>query len=960
MNYHFLKLPKSLLKTFCVAMLCVGFSNCTDDYDLDDKGNYPSWLGNSIYAELSNPNQSILTGTFKNYVRLIDDLGYAETMSKTGSKTVFPANDEAFNRFYANNSWGVSSYEDLTTAQKKLLLYSSMLDNAILVEMLSNVSYDATSVSSGIALKHATNANVIDSITHIYGVAGMPKNNKFWEPYYSKGIDLVSDGTTPMMVHFTQEQMTSNDITTDGSKSDFAIITGSEYNDSANSAYIFRNPIINADVTCKNGYIHQLQDVLVPPGNLAEVIANNGETNLFSRMLDRFSAPFFDGTTTTLYNDYATANGLTLIDSIYQKRYFSSRSQGSSSSVSSPLGTAPNKEPFTSMLKFDPGWNTYASPSVTNSLADISAMMVPTDKAMEEYFLPGGNGEFLIEQFGSKPNTRANLEENIDSLPINIVQAFINNLMQTSFINSVPSKFGNVMDDASDPMGLSVDCIDQNSDGSYNVKIANNGVAYLLNTVFAPNRYVAVSAPALLNDNMKIMNTLINDGSASYSPLSLELNYYAYLLAMSANYGFFIPTDQAFSFYYVDPAYLKHDKPRVLHFYYTNSDEGNVGPYFVKCSEWRYNPTTGEIGDSVKMVTYSTQAEKLALRSIFSDILNYNTVILGNGERMGSNQYYKTKHGGEIFFDGSKVGSGQQLDNGVPMSNITRVYNQKNGTSYAIDHLIAPPLTSVYDLLNSDQYKDRFSEFMKLCEADTMIDYMRFASDKFNTKSSVTKKYGYEAYIPFVQNFGLSKGVNYFSSYNYTVYAPNNEAMQAAYDLGLPTWKEVGAIYKRWIGRETEEGYQAARDSMLAMIEEINAFVRYHFQDNSVYVDNHVSSGSYATACADSLGVRQKLTVTGGNGKFTITDASGHTVDITKGGSKLYNKMTRDYVFNTLAKSASYMSTSSFAVVHEIGTPLSRRRGTRRYDVLWNTSNSKKKLAAHRKAFETKLYKLYR
>ena len=85
-----------------------------------------------------------------------------------------------------------------------------------------------------------------------------------------------------------------------------------------------------ADITCKNGYIHQLQDVLVPPGNLAEIIRTNGESNLYSRMLDRFSAPYYDAATTRNYNDYAQANGLPLMDSIFQKRYMSSRTQGGS------------------------------------------------------------------------------------------------------------------------------------------------------------------------------------------------------------------------------------------------------------------------------------------------------------------------------------------------------------------------------------------------------------------------------------------------------------------------------------------------------------------------------------------------------------------------------------------------------------------------------------------------------
>ena len=112
MNNRYLNLVRRTCTGFCLAMICGGFTACKDDYDLDDEGNYPSWLGSSIYEALKDPSslessgQSVLTGTFNNYVRLIDDLGEAETLGKTGSKTIFPANDDAFARFFANNTWG--------------------------------------------------------------------------------------------------------------------------------------------------------------------------------------------------------------------------------------------------------------------------------------------------------------------------------------------------------------------------------------------------------------------------------------------------------------------------------------------------------------------------------------------------------------------------------------------------------------------------------------------------------------------------------------------------------------------------------------------------------------------------------------------------------------------------------------------------------------------------------------
>mgnify|MGYP002620647117 CR=1 FL=1 len=945
MNYRFTNLMRRAWPCLCAAALGGLATACHDDYDLDDEGNYPSWLGGSIYEALSNPSslessgQNVLSGTFSNYVRLIDDLGYAETLAKTGSKTVFPANDEAFERFYQNNAWGVSSYEDLTAAMKRQLLYGSMLDNAILVEMLSNISDGSTSVLQGQALKHTTAANIIDTITYIRAREDMPQNNSYWDKFAQTGIHLVMDATRPMMVHFTEEQLTTNNVTTQGQNSDFEVITGTQYSAADRSAYIFRNKIINPDVTCKNGYIHQMQDVLLPPGNLAEVIRTNGESNLYSRMLERLSAPFPAMAVTNNYNDYATAQGLPTIDTIYQKRYFSLRSEGGE------LKTDPNGTdvPWTPLPPFDPGWNNYSSGATgENPAKDIAAMFVPTDDALWRFFQPGGEGEFLIEQFGKKENTLENLAENIDSIPMQNVLQMLSNLMMTSFVGSVPSKFDHVMDEASDPMGLSLDVINRNQDGTYDVKIANNGVAYMMNTMFAPPSLVAVSAPVTLNQDMQIMNRAIYDGQSS-SPLALGLNYYAYLLAMSANYALFIPTDQAFQQYYIDPAYLNEDEPRVLKFTYQNRS-----PY-VYCSAWHYDTATGEIGDSIGMVSAAQFKTQL------TDILNYHTIVLKDGERLGSNgnQYYKTKHGGEIRFSPTQVLGGAQIEGKAEPAAITRTYEQKNGVAYAIDHVIQAPQQSVYSVLQDERY----SEFMALCSDFDMDDLMEFASDKLSQVNPVTKKKRLEAYHPFAAKGGLTDNVNYFNTYNYTVFAPDNEAMQTAYSLGLPHWSDIKAIYDTYTEEEKEaKAYrQEDRDKALAMVEEINSFIRYHFQDNSIYADQVVEGGNYPTACSDTLGIREKLNVSGGNGQLTVTDRNGQHITVSAANAqKMSNVMTRDYVIAN-----RQINTSSFAVVHQVSTPLCSHANTNRYDSMWTGSDARQKLARFRRLFDELLYKRY-
>ena len=67
MSYRFIRQSRRAILGACLVAACGGFYACTDNYDLDKPGNTPEWLGQSIYAELSNPDSKKLTGTFTNY-----------------------------------------------------------------------------------------------------------------------------------------------------------------------------------------------------------------------------------------------------------------------------------------------------------------------------------------------------------------------------------------------------------------------------------------------------------------------------------------------------------------------------------------------------------------------------------------------------------------------------------------------------------------------------------------------------------------------------------------------------------------------------------------------------------------------------------------------------------------------------------------------------------------------------
>ena len=80
----------------------------------------------------------------------------------------------------------------------------------------------------------------------------------------------------------------------------------------------------------------------------------------------------------------------------------------------------------------------------------------------------------------------------------------LRNLMKSSFVGSVPSKFSDVLDDGKESMGIQKSHVIKSLVGS-------NGVVYVTNKIYAPASYVAVTAPTLVNDNMKIFRWAIKN-----------------------------------------------------------------------------------------------------------------------------------------------------------------------------------------------------------------------------------------------------------------------------------------------------------------------------------------------------------------------------------------------------------------------------------------------------------------
>jgi hypothetical protein len=524
------------------------FTAC-DIYDYDNKE--PDWLGSSIYDYLNNDSNYTVT------VKLIKDLQYDEVLKLTGSKTLFVTSDSAYNEFFKNNAWNVRRYEDLSLAQKKILLFYPMVNNSYTMDVFSNFNSNGD-LYEGTAMRRHTALNVIDSVPFVKG-ENLPAS-KYWNAYRNKGLWLISDlpvssssnNNLIPMVFFTNDFLRKFLLTAE----DFSTLTGG-LTRKLDDVHLFNTRLIKKDIVCKNGYINVLDKVLIPPMNMAQYITSNPSTKIFAKLLDRFSAPYINEAATLLYRQIH--NGFN--DTLYSKVYFSTIG----GYTKYPQAGKPAGADITNLLPYNPGWNSLNTGAIQS---DMGAMFVPSDEAMNNYF-NSGVGEILRSRY-----------KTWDSVPDNIILRFLKRHMRTSVVESVPSKFSKMVDAENYSLPIQREHIVNSYTGV-------NGQVYVTNEVYPPIDYISVYSPVLLSENTQIMNWAINISETSVDGTLFEF-YRLYLNSPVSTYSLFVPTDEFFS-NYLDPIAWGQNVKAALKFWYDKS----IPKPTVKATVYKIDPVTG-------------------------------------------------------------------------------------------------------------------------------------------------------------------------------------------------------------------------------------------------------------------------------------------------------------------------------------------------------------------------------
>ncbi len=903
-------------KMVCLLAACGFIYGCKDEYLLDDEK--PSTLSSSLYESLQNPKVDGL-GTFNTYLRLIGDeqvntgdRSLTDVLSRTGSKTVFAANDEAWEAFFKKNAqlpegnpWhNATCYENLSEAQKKLLIHTSMLNNAIVMENLaSSQSSGNDAPTRGEYMRRYTDVETIDTITYVPSadipVSYSPVDKDYWERFREEnggnGIWMVADSTVSMMLHFTSEHLTKNNVTDD----DFAVFMGSPRVTS--DVHIYDSKLISKDGVCENGYLNVTDKPLCPLASMAEVIRTNGLTNIFSHMLDRYSAPFYSRRITESYKDLHPE----FEDSIFVKRYFSDNSAGhrALSSEPGPLGTYRQYMPYKDetskdivpSLKFDPGWNGYYDEVRVEK--DMAAMFVPSDEALYKYFTEGGGLELIRTYYIKEGTTEQRtdyvvpakgdykaLYEQIDYIPLGTLQSLINIIMMRSFVGSVPSKMTKLRDDAQEQLFYPEDlnkidtCI-----------LASNGAIYIMDDIYGPADYTSVTSPAYISTTNSIMKWAI------YDQTQMNLNYYAYLKAMQSTFTFFLPSDSALLNYY-DPISMKSRTPRVISMTYKNQSFPIVPRCYSYSSPYNVKGDFSQVGNIGNALTGSVATiNNSDVINRLKDILESHTIVQEDSAAIfGEDEYFVSKNGNAIKVvrdeDNNilEAKGGFQLENernevvsnnpGITECIVKKSYSKlKNGQTYVLNAPLIPTYRSVYSIFTDDMMEDAsynpkgytdeaweanpYRAFYELCMYSGTEDLVKGCGLVKRTLSNSEQYSQMKKFRIFYNDNssksdnsgGLDYNVQFFNNFRYTIFVPTNEAIEREIANGLPTWEEIAADYNSHVMPEMEDSLD--EEGKPVVDEEGN-----NIQIPVVDSDGDTVYSDVLKTAADSLRIQAKIT----------------------------------------------------------------------------------------------------
>lgn len=870
--------------------------------------------GSTLYDNLQ------ALGNYTTYLRLIDSFAGIQRafkneltdderkyMGSFDTLTVFAPNDEAFDRFFAHNAWtdeqgnAISSYEQLSDGQKLSLIYMSYIPGFVTANSLHAsksvrgylrlYSYDRQ--FNLVPYKHTggTDINTFPPDSYSYIDYAKELNQHIVDGVWI-GYGTIGDYTGALAYRggtmiWNDDYWQYNGLSHD----DLSFIGAADTMDSEHIT-IGNAHITQPNQRCKNGYLHLVDEVVVPQPNLMYTLAQarwGGKCSLASSLVQRFNYLKYDAEYSDIYNH---------IDSAWTVR------------------------------------NSLLDRVVTTS--QTPAIILPTDEALKAFLLASDNP---LWQFGINQD---NYYTMLMSLPREVLQPFVKEWFRTSFTDVLPSRYSymcsakghQLLADVTSPEAykLAVQQVIPAADGFIVVVDAVPNAEDLRNELTFVKLAGRVAGTALTANDRYEYNTNAAPFSTNYQR---EMH--------NKPFTMFVPTDEGLKKYgLVDPMSMaSNNRTSWRYWSLTPQSISYNGDCLIavaaKAYRYSYKEVRNTEADRPLGVTTSSPANGnctdgfgATKRQLLTDMLDQH-IVLQDLDSMLNNlrHWYLSRSGMPIYMKEHTntnivVDGGMQIDlNEKDVADkhdctLQFVGQNNTGTSVFIDRPMQPTTQNVFQRLQSNDAFSTFFEYAEALNNAYTLKKMLFgdeASEALSWKYTIfaDRSGGYTRY-----GNANTMLVNFFHNFNYTIFVPTNEGMQKAVEAGLPTIESI----EQFVEKSSDDNGQLPddkREQAQAMYFTLLNFLKYHFCDKSYFLEPDLESGDTeqtTTACIDASN-QQALTadIQSGNGMLMVRDASNYYKAVKP---DLANIIARDAEFNAEPTRAKYILSASNVVLHGI------------------------------------------
>lgn len=874
--------------------------------------------GSTLYDNLQ------ALGNYTTYLRLIDSFAGIQRafkneltdyerkyMGSFDTLTVFAPNDEAFDRFFAHNAWtdeqgnAISSYEQLSDSQKLSLIYMSYIPGFVTANSLHAsksvrgylrlYSYDRQ--FNLVPYKHTggTDINTFppDSYSYIDDAKELNQHivDGVWIGYgtigdYSGAAFAYRGGTMIWNDDYWQYNGLSHD--------DLSFIGAA---DTEGSEHI---KIGNAHITqpnqrCKNGYLHLVDEVVVPQPNLMYNLAQarlGGKCSLASSLVQRFN-----------YLKY---------DYLYYNDAFN---------VSDSAWTVRN-----SLLD-----------RVSTTTIQTPAIILPTDEALKAFLLASDNP---LWQFGINKD---NYYDMLMSLPREVLQPFVKEWFRTSFTDVLPSRYSNMRSAKGHQLLAGVTTPEAYKLAVQQVIPAVDGIIVVVDAV--PNAEDLRNELTFVKLAGRVTGTALtaNDRyeyNTNAAPFSTDYQREMH----NKSFTMFVPTDEGLKQYgLVDPISMASNNRTSWRYWsltpqsISYNGDGQIA-VAAKAYRYDYNKVRNTETDRPLSAMYSSNANENCAngnygpikRQLLTDMLDQHIVLQDVDSLLNTpRRWYLSRSGMPIYMKEHTntnivVNGGMQIDlNEKDAADkhdcIMQLVGQNStGTSVVIDRPMQPTTQNVFQRLQSNDAFSMFFEYAEALNNAYTLKEMLFGNE---ASEALSRKYTIFADPSgSYARYGNANTmlVNFFHNFNYTIFVPTNEGMQKAVAEGLPTIESIEQFVEESLddnGQLPDDKREQAQARYLTLLN----FLKYHFCDKSYFLEPDLESGDTeqtTTACIDASN-QQALTadINSGNGMLMVRDASNRYKAVKP---DLANIIARDAEFNDHPTRARYIRSASNVVLHGI------------------------------------------